>query len=186
MTKTGKRVCRDCIAELIRQIPLSLLVLLHTHLPAHRLSHPSLPLSHFTHAGFFGTGLFLEDRETSTKSAYKKIEEKKLLSSLESAGILSKLEKAGFTLTKIEQAGLLSTAENLGLLALAEDLLTANPATIASGSLPFIVASIGALAFIPHDNAVTSFVSYTLAASFAAVATAAVVGGFVVAAIQEE
>lgn len=137
-------------------------------------------------AGFFGTGLFLEDREDSSKSAFKKIEEKKLLSSLEQAGILSKLEKAGFTLTKIEQAGLLSTAENLGLLSLAEDLLTANPATIASGSLPFIVAAIASLSLIPHDNGVTTFLSYALGATFAGVATAAVVGGFVVAALQEE
>jgi amino acid transporter len=108
------------------------------------------------------------------------------LSAVESAGILSKLEKAGFTLTKIEQAGLLSTAENLGLLAAAEDLLTANPATIASGSLPFIVAAVLSLSLIPHDNGITTFISYSLGATFAGVATAAVVAGFVVAALQEE
>jgi hypothetical protein len=108
------------------------------------------------------------------------------LSAVESAGILSKLEKAGFTLTKIEQAGLLSTAENLGLLAIAEDLLTANPATIASGALPFIVAAVLSLSLIPHDNGITSFISYSLGATCAGVATAAVVAGFVVAALQEE
>ena len=137
-------------------------------------------------SGPFGIGLFAEDRETSTKSAFKKIEEKKLLSGLESAGILSKLEKSGLTLTKIEQSGLLSTAENLGLLSVAEDLLTANPATIASGSLPFIVAAILSLALIPHDNGITTFLSYSLGATFAGVGTAAVVTGFILAAIQEE
>lgn len=46
--------------------------------------------------GFFGTGLFLEDKEQSAKSAFKKIEEKKLLSTVEKTGILSKLEKPHF------------------------------------------------------------------------------------------
>lgn len=137
-------------------------------------------------AGFFGTGLFLEDRESSSKSPFRQIEEKKLLSAVEKAGILSKLEAAGFTLTKIEQSGLLSTAERLGLLSVAEDLLTANPATIASGSIPFIVLSIASLVFIPHDNAALAALSYTVGATFAGVATTALVGGFVVAAIQED
>lgn len=167
MTQTGRRVSR--------------LLLSYISYLRHKLTPISLHSS-----GPFGLGLFYEDRETTSKSAFKKIEEKKLLSAVESAGILSKLEKAGFTLTKIEQAGLLSTAENLGLLALAEDLLTANPATIASGSLPFIVAAVLSLSLIPHDNGITSFISYALGATFAGVATAAVVGGFVVAALQEE
>jgi hypothetical protein len=136
--------------------------------------------------GFFGTGLFLEDREESSKSAYKKIEEKKLLSTVEKLGLLTQLEKAGFTLTKIEQSGLLSTAERLGALSLAEDLLTANPATIASGALPFVVLAIASAALIPHDNGIATFISYSLTATFTGVATAALVGGFVVAAIQED
>ena len=140
---------------------------------------------YWTFEGFFGTGLFLEDNEASNKSAFRKIEEKKLLSAVEKSGLLSKLESAGLTLTKIEQSGLLSTAERLGLLSVAEDLLTANPATIASGSLPFIVLSIASLVFIPHDG-VSGFLSYSLAAVFAGVASAALVTGFVVAAIQEE
>lgn len=137
-------------------------------------------------AGFFSTGYFLEDSEVSSKSAYKKIEEKKLLSAVEKMGLLSKLESSGLTLSKIEQAGLLSTAERLGLLSIAEDLLTANPATIASGSLPFVVLAIAAAALIPHDNGVTAAISYTLAATFTGVATAALAGGFIVAAIQED
>jgi len=136
--------------------------------------------------GFFGTGLFVEDREVSSKSAYKKIEEKKLLSTVEKMGLLTKLEESGLTLTKIEQSGLLSTAEKLGLLSIAEDLLTANPATVASGAVPFVVLAIAAATLIPHDNTLVSIISYTLAATFTGVATTAVVGGFVLAAIQEE
>jgi len=136
--------------------------------------------------GFFGTGLFLEDSEVSSKSAFKKIEEKKLLSTVEKAGLLSTLEKSGFTLSKIEKAGLLSTAENLGLLALAEDVLTGNPATLASNALPFIVLAVLSAALIPHDNAVEAFLSYGLSLTFVGVATGFLVGGFVVAAIQED
>lgn len=136
--------------------------------------------------GFFGTGLFLEDSEVSSKSAFKKIEEKKLLSTVEKAGLLSTLEKAGFTLSKIEKAGLLSTAERLGLLSLAEDVLTGNPATLASNALPFIVLSVLSASLIPHDNAVETFLSYGLSLTFVGVATGFLVGGFVVAALQED
>ena len=136
--------------------------------------------------GFFGTGLFLEDSEVSGKSAFKKIEEKKLLSTVEKSGLLSTLEKAGFTLSGIEKAGLLSTAENLGLLALAEDVLTGNPATLASNALPFIVLSVLSASLIPHDNTVETFLSYGLSLTFVSVAAGFLVGGFVVAAIQED
>jgi hypothetical protein len=141
---------------------------------------------HLSLTGFFGTGYFLEDRETSSKSAFKKIEEKKLLSSVEKLGILSKLESAGLTLGKIEQAGLLSTAERLGLLAVAEDLLVAEPAAVASGALPFIVLAIASAVLIPHDNGVAAFLSYSMAATFAGVGTAALAGGFLLAGLQED
>lgn len=130
--------------------------------------------------------MFLEDREESNKSAFKKIEEKKLLSSVEKAGILSKLEKSGLTLSKIESAGLLSTAEKLGLLAIAEDVLTGNPATLASNALPFIVLAVLSASLIPHDNGLESFISYSLALTFTGVASTFLIGGFVVAAIQED
>ncbi|WPT11158.1 hypothetical protein PSENEW3n2_00002328 [Picochlorum sp. SENEW3] len=136
--------------------------------------------------GFFGTGLFLEDREESGKSAFKRIEEKKLLSSVEKAGILSKLEKSGLTLSKIESAGLLSTAERLGLLAVAEDVLTSNPATLASNSLPFIVLAVLSASLIPHDNGLETTLSYGLALIFGGVATGFVAAGFVVSALQED
>lgn len=141
---------------------------------------------HCAYTGFFGTGIFLEDRENSVKSPFKKIEEKKLLSSVEKLGVLSKLESAGITLSKIEESGLLSTAEKLGLLGFAEEFLVSDPAAVASGALPFVVLAIGSAAFIPHDNAVTSIVSYTLATVFAGVATAALAGGFLLAGLQEE
>lgn len=136
--------------------------------------------------GFFGTGLFLEDSETSSKSAFKKLEDKKILSTVEKAGLLSALEKSGFTLSKIEKAGLLSTAEDLGLLALAEDVLTGNPATLASNALPFVVLSVMSAALIPHDNSIETFLSYGLSLTFVGVATGFLVGGFVVSALQEE
>jgi hypothetical protein len=105
---------------------------------------------------------------------------------VEKAGVLSKLDKAGFTLSKIESAKLLSTAENLGLLSLAEDVLTGDPATLAAGALPFVVLAIASASLIPHDSGLAAALSYTLAATFTGVAGAALVGGFVVAAIQEE
>lgn len=131
-------------------------------------------------------GIFAEDSEVATKSAYKSIEDKKLLSAVEKSGLLSKLEGAGLTLTKIEQSGLLSTAENLGLLALAEDLLTANPATIASGAIPFVVLAVLSASLIPHDSGLTSALSYGLAATFSGLAAGLLAGGFVLSAIQEE
>lgn len=137
-------------------------------------------------AGFFGTGIFLEDRETSAKSPFKKIEEKKLLSSVEKLGLLSKLEAAGITLSKIEQSKLLSTAEKLGALELAEKFLVAEPAAVASSALPFVVLAVGSAALIPHDNTITTAISYTLASVFAGVATVSVVGGFFLASLQEE
>ena len=136
--------------------------------------------------GFFGTCLFLEDREESGKSAFKKIEEKKLLSTVEKAGLLSKLEKAGITLSKIEKLGLLSTAEKLGLLSVAEDVLTGNPATLAAGALPFVVLAVMSASLIPHDNGIESALSYGLALTFTGVAGALLAGGFIVAGLQEE
>jgi hypothetical protein len=136
--------------------------------------------------GFWGTGLFLEDSEASSKSAFKKIEDKKLLSAVEKAGLLSSLEKGGLTLSKIEKAGLLSTAEDLGLLALAEDVLTGNPATLASNALPFVVLSVLSASLIPHDNSIETFLSYGLSLTFVGVAAGFLVGGFVVSALQEE
>jgi hypothetical protein len=84
---------------------------------------------------------------------------------------LSKLEKSGLTLSKIESAGLLSTAERLGLLAVAEDILTSNPATLASNSLPFIVLAVLSASLIPHDNGLETTLSYGLALIFGGVAT---------------
>jgi len=94
-----------------------------------------------------------------------------LLSSVEKAGILSKLEKSGLTLSKIESAGLLSTAERLGLLGVAEDLLTSNPATLASNSLPFIVLAVLSASLIPHDNGLETGLSYGIALICGGVAT---------------
>ena len=52
--------------------------------------------------GFWGTGLFLEDSEASSKSAFKKIEDKKLLSAVEKAGLLSSGCDASITIPGCE------------------------------------------------------------------------------------
>jgi hypothetical protein len=74
----------------------------------------------------------------------------------------------------------------LGLLTIAEELLVTDPAKIASFSLPFLVLSIGAFFAIPHDGALFSTLSYTVAALSGGVAATFFVGGFVLAGLQQE
>lgn len=136
--------------------------------------------------GFFGTGLFLEDNEKPTVNIFKRVEQKKLLSNVEKLGLLSKAEKAGFTLSKIEKLGLLSTAERLGLLTLADELLVTDPGKVTSASIPFFLAAVGALVFIPQDNALEVALAYTLALLAGGAATTLFVGGFVLKGLQDE
>jgi len=146
----------------------------------------TLPSSILLPTGFWGTGLFLEDQESSGSSVWKKIEKKKLLSSVEKSGLLSKAEGAGLTLSKIEKLGLLSTAEKLGLLTLAEDALSSDPGSIAALSMPCIVAAILSASLIPHDSSVTTFISYALALVSSGAAGVFFIGGFVISFLQEE
>lgn len=131
-------------------------------------------------------GYLSEDKEKSAPNMLRQLEKKKVLSSVEKLGLLSAAEKAGLSLSKIEKLGLLSTAERLGLLSLADEVLVTEPGKISSLSLPFIVASIGAAALIPHDNGLEVVLSYTLATVFSGVAFALFVAGFVIKGLQED
>ncbi|KAL4419605.1 hypothetical protein ABPG77_001659 [Micractinium sp. CCAP 211/92] len=136
--------------------------------------------------GIGSVGLFLEDREKPAVNIFEQVQKKKLLTTVEQAGLLSAAEKAGLSLSKIEKLGLLSTAERLGLLTLAEELLTTEPGKISSASLPFFVAAIACLVFIPQDNLLESVIAYTLATGAGGVGAALFIGGFVVKSLQED
>lgn len=135
--------------------------------------------------GFWGTGYFLEGKETRGTNYLANIEKKGVLSAVEKAGLLSKAEEAGLTLSAIEKLGLLSTAEKLGLLEAAEGALVTDPGKIAASSIAPLVATIGVLALFPDDNAALAVVKYGLAAVLGGAFLALFAGGFVVAALQE-
>lgn len=136
--------------------------------------------------GFFTSGYFLEDSEQPTVNIFKRVEQKKLLSSVEKLGLLSKAEKAGLSLSKIEKLGLLSTAERLGLLSLADELLVTDPGKVSSASIPFFVGAVLSLVLIPQDNLAETLLAYTLALVFGGAFATLFVGGFVLKALQDE
>merc|ERR1712118_282950 len=70
---------------------------------------------------YFGSGIFVEDKETRSSNLFQRLQDRKVLSSIEKAGLLKTAEKAGLTLSKVESLGLLSTAEKLGVLSLLEN-----------------------------------------------------------------
>lgn len=51
--------------------------------------------------GYFGSGILTENSASADNNYLKRLESKKLLSSVEKAGLLSKAEKAGLTLSKV-------------------------------------------------------------------------------------
>ena len=51
--------------------------------------------------GFFGSGYFVEDKETDAPNYLRTLERKKVLSNIESLGLLSAAEKAGLSLSKV-------------------------------------------------------------------------------------
>ena len=55
--------------------------------------------------GFFGSGYFNEGNASPDNNYLKRIEAKKLLSSIEKSGLLSKADKAGLTLSRVCQKG---------------------------------------------------------------------------------
>jgi hypothetical protein len=136
--------------------------------------------------GFWGSGYFNEDSERAPPNLLKAVENKKLLSTAGKLKLLSRADSAGLNLAKLEQLKLLSTAEKLGLFSLAERVLTTDPGAISSASIPFFLAAVGSLVFIPQDTLLQSVAHWTaFAACFTGFATL-FIGGFVVAAVQEE
>lgn len=51
--------------------------------------------------GYFGSGILTENSASADNNYLKRLESKKLLSSVEKAGLLSKAEKAGLTLSRV-------------------------------------------------------------------------------------
>lgn len=135
---------------------------------------------------WFGAGYFLENTESAPVNIIQKLEKKKLLSQVEKAGLLSKAESAGLTLSSIEKMGLLSKAEDLGLLSLAENFATSSPATLASLSLPLIVAAIVTIVAVPDDSNVLLIAQYAIASLFALSAGGLFVASIVLSGLQEE
>lgn len=136
--------------------------------------------------GYFGTGYFSEDVEKAPVNLLRSIESKKLLSSAGKLKLLSTADKAGFGLAKLEQLKLLSTAERLGVFSLAEKVLTSDPGAITSASIPFLLAAVASLVFIPTDNLAETILHWTAFGAFFTAFGALFAGGFVVAAVQED
>ncbi|PIM98604.1 hypothetical protein CDL12_28911 [Handroanthus impetiginosus] len=113
---------------------------------------------------WFGAGIFYESSEELEVDVFKKLEKRKVLSTVEKAGLLSKAEELGVTLSSIEKLGLLSKAEELGLLSLLEAAAGYSPAALASAALPVLLAAVVVVVVIPDD-------------SVALVAAQAVIGG---------
>ena len=65
------------------------------------LSLALLSCLHWRAQGFFGSGYFNEGNASADNNYLKRIEGKKLLSSLEKSGLLSKADKAGLTLSRV-------------------------------------------------------------------------------------
>ncbi|KAL0364659.1 UNVERIFIED_CONTAM: hypothetical protein Sangu_0563500 [Sesamum angustifolium] len=103
---------------------------------------------------WFGAGIFYEGSEELDVDVFKKLEKRKVLSTVEKAGLLSKAEELGVTLSSIEKLGLLSKAEELGLLSLLEKTAGVSPSALASAALPILVAAVVAVVVIPDDSAV--------------------------------
>ncbi|KAL7153339.1 hypothetical protein ABFS83_04G161300 [Erythranthe nasuta] len=103
---------------------------------------------------WFGAGIFVEGSEELEVDVFKKLEKRKVLSTVEKAGLLSKAEEFGVTLSSIEKLGLLSKAEDLGLLSLLETVAGSSPPALASAALPLLVASLAVFIVVPDDTAV--------------------------------
>lgn len=114
--------------------------------------------------GFFGSGYFVEDKETDAPNYLRTLERKKVLSNIEQLGLLSAAEKAGLSLSKLEELKLFSTAERLGLLSTLERLLVSDPAAVSSLALVPLVGTIAILSLLPSDPAVLAIAKYAVAA----------------------
>lgn len=134
---------------------------------------------------WFGAGIFAEGSEEASVDVFKKLEKRKVLSTVEKAGLLSKAEELGVTLSSLEKLGLLSKAEDLGLLSLVETAATVSPAVLASLSLPLLVAAIGTVVLVPDDSSLLVTLQTVVATLFAAGAAGLFVGSVVLDGLQE-
>lgn len=116
---------------------------------------------------------------------FKKLEKRKVLSSVEKAGLLSKAEEFGITLSSIEKLGLLSKAEELGLLSLLENVADTSPAALASASLPVLVAAVVAVVVIPDDSAALVAAQAVIGGLLAVGGVGLFVGSIVLEGLQE-
>lgn len=134
---------------------------------------------------WFGAGIFAEGSEEVSVDVFKKLERRKVLSTVEKAGLLSKAEELGVTLSSLEQLGLLSKAEDLGLLSLVETAAGTSPSVLASISLPLLVAAVVEVVVVPDDSVALVAVQAVVAAVLAAGAAGLFVGSVVLAGLQE-
>lgn len=136
--------------------------------------------------GVGSIGYFSEDRERAPVNVLRSIESKKLLSTAGNLKLLSTADKAGFNLAKLEELKLLSTAEKLGLFSFAEKALTSDPGAVTSTSIPFFIAAIGSLVFIPSDTLPLAIVHWAAFLAFFTAFAVFFAGGFIIAAVQED
>lgn len=134
---------------------------------------------------WFGAGIFYEGSESVQVDVFKKLEKRKVLSTVEKAGLLSKAEELGFTLSSIEKLGVFSKAEELGLLSLLESAASFSPSVLASAALPILVAAIAAVVVIPDDSVALVAAQAVLAGALAVGAAGLLVGSVVLGGLQE-
>ncbi|KAL1553509.1 hypothetical protein AAHA92_14174 [Salvia divinorum] len=134
---------------------------------------------------WFGAGLFYEGREEVEVDVFKKLEKRKVLSSVEKAGLLSKAEEFGVTLSSIEKLGLLSKAEDLGLLSLLEKAADTSPAALASAALPLLVAAVLVVVVIPDDSTALVAAQVLIGGVLAVGGVGLFVGSLLVEGLQE-
>ncbi|KAG0457762.1 hypothetical protein HPP92_022647 [Vanilla planifolia] len=134
---------------------------------------------------WYGAGIFFESSEDVNVDVVKKLEERKVLSGVEKAGLLSKAEQLGFTLSSIEKLGFFSKAEELGLLSFLEKAAGSSPSTLASVSLPLLLAAVAAIVLIPDDSAVLVITQAILAALLSVGAAGLFIGSLVLGGLQE-
>lgn len=134
---------------------------------------------------WFGAGIFVEGSEEVPVDVFKKLEKRKVLSTVEKAGLLSKAEELGVTLSSLEKLGLLSKAEDLGLLSLVENASAVSPSVLASVSLPLFVAAIVFVVVVPDDSVVLVAFQAVVATLLLAGAAGLFVGSFVLDGLQE-
>ncbi|KAL1216718.1 hypothetical protein V5N11_025221 [Cardamine amara subsp. amara] len=134
---------------------------------------------------WYGAGLFFEGSEEVNVDVFKKLEKRKVLSSVEKSGLLSKAEGLGLTLTSLEKLKVFSKAEDLGLLSLLETLAGTSPAALASAALPALTAAIVTVVLIPDDSTTLVAVQAVLGGAFALGAVVLLVGSVVLDGLQE-